>query len=124
MNVTARFPDFEDDKNYYYDWGAEEAFSLVGRGVGECSAGLFDLIEVDLKQIDALEKKLAGGLSAKESDARPLSTCAFLGPNVAGDARHRSAFRRRGFHQLQQALYRSWPGGRALSDRNQRRTIQ
>jgi sulfite reductase (ferredoxin) len=62
-------PDFEDDKNYYYDWGAEETFSLVGRGVGECSAGLFDLIDVDLKQIDALEQKMAGGLAANERDA-------------------------------------------------------
>ena len=42
-------PAFEEDKNYYYDWGAAEVFSLVGRGVGECSAGLFDLIDLDLK---------------------------------------------------------------------------
>jgi sulfite reductase (ferredoxin) len=42
-------PAFEEDKNYYYDWGASEVFSLVGRGVGECSAGLFDLIDLDLK---------------------------------------------------------------------------
>lgn len=41
-------PAFEDDRNYYYDWGAEELFSLAGRGPGECSAGVFDLIEVDL----------------------------------------------------------------------------
>jgi sulfite reductase (ferredoxin) len=61
-------PEFEDDKNYYYDWGSDAAFSLVGRGVGECSAGLFDLIEIDLKQIDELEKKLAGELSDSESD--------------------------------------------------------
>lgn len=47
-------PDFEDDKNYYFDWGAENPFSLVGRGVGECSAGLFDLIDVDLKEADRL----------------------------------------------------------------------
>ncbi|MDR3437434.1 sulfurtransferase TusA family protein [Telmatospirillum sp.] len=46
----ADVPAFEDDKNYYYDWGADEAFSLVGRGIGECSAGLFDLIEVDLRK--------------------------------------------------------------------------
>jgi sulfite reductase (ferredoxin) len=42
-------PEFEDDKNYYFDWGSSEVFSLVGKGAGECSAGLFDLIEVDLK---------------------------------------------------------------------------
>jgi len=41
-------PGFEIDKNCYFDWGADEIFSLAGRGPGECSAGVFDLIEVDL----------------------------------------------------------------------------
>lgn len=41
-------PEFEQDKNYYFDWGAEAHFSLAGRGPGECGAGVFDLIEVDL----------------------------------------------------------------------------
>ena len=50
-------PAFEEDKNYYYDWGADEVFSLVGRGQGECSAGLFDLIDFDLKQSDYLIKE-------------------------------------------------------------------
>ena len=51
--IAGRFreiPAYSDDKSYYHDWGAKEPFSLVGRGVGECSAGLFDLIEVDLAQ--------------------------------------------------------------------------
>lgn len=55
--AVARFADvpaFEDDKNYYYDWGDDEVFSFVGRGSGECSAGLFDLIDVDLKGARAL----------------------------------------------------------------------
>ena len=51
-------PGFDDDKNYYYDWGATEIFSLAGRGVGECSAGLFDLIEVDLKNVRTLRTEL------------------------------------------------------------------
>ena len=52
-----RVPPFEEDKNYYYDWGAEAPFSLAGRGAGECSAGVFDLIEVDLKSShDALRE--------------------------------------------------------------------
>jgi sulfite reductase (ferredoxin) len=51
-------PDFDEDKNYYYDWTATEVFSLAGRGVGECSAGLFDLIEFDLKRL----KEIRGGL--------------------------------------------------------------
>ncbi len=49
-------PDFEEDKNYYYDWGAKDQFGLVGKGGGECSAGLFDLIEVDLRRIRELRK--------------------------------------------------------------------
>ncbi len=59
-------PEFDDDKNYYFDWGSETVFSLVGRGVGECSAGLFDLIDVDLKLIEKQRQRLTPELS--ESD--------------------------------------------------------
>jgi sulfite reductase (ferredoxin) len=41
-------PDFNEHKEYYIDWDANELFSLAGRGPGECGAGVFDLIEVDL----------------------------------------------------------------------------
>ena len=41
-------PPFAQGTECYYDWGVEEPFSLAGRGPGECSAGVFDLIEVDL----------------------------------------------------------------------------
>ncbi|HEY3352060.1 MAG TPA: sulfurtransferase TusA family protein [Polyangia bacterium] len=34
------------------DWGTTEPFSLAGRGPGECGAGVFDLIEVDLASAD------------------------------------------------------------------------
>jgi sulfite reductase (ferredoxin) len=51
-----RVPDFDEDKNFYYDWGARELFSLAGRGPGECGAGVFDLIQVDLDSAaEALE---------------------------------------------------------------------
>jgi sulfite reductase (ferredoxin) len=43
-------PDFETDPSFYTDWGATELFSIANRGQGECSAGLFDLIEFDLKK--------------------------------------------------------------------------
>lgn len=40
-----------------YDWGSCSPFSLAGRGPGECSAGVFDLIEVDLASAtQALER--------------------------------------------------------------------
>lgn len=49
-------PDFNEDKNYYFDWGADKLFSLAQRKAGECSAGFFDLLEMDLKNL----KKYAG----------------------------------------------------------------
>jgi sulfite reductase (ferredoxin) len=53
-----RVPSFKEDKNCYFDWGAEELFSLAGRGPGECGAGVFDLIEVDLASArEAVEQK-------------------------------------------------------------------
>ncbi len=58
-------PSYEDNTSYYYDWGSDEEFSLAKRGTGECSAGLFDLIDVDLKRVhDAKERILKS--SSKE----------------------------------------------------------
>ncbi len=42
-------PDQTANDELHFDWGASEPFSLAGRGPGECGAGVFDLIEVDLK---------------------------------------------------------------------------
>ncbi|MDR3745275.1 MAG: nitrite/sulfite reductase [Acidobacteriaceae bacterium] len=58
-----KIPEFSEDKSYYYDWGAKESFSLVGKGAGECSAGLFDLIEVDLKSARVLREEFRAGES-------------------------------------------------------------
>jgi sulfite reductase (ferredoxin) len=61
-------PAFRDDKNYYFDWGSDEIFSIAAKGVGECSAGLFDMIDVDLNTINkALE------LASNEVDAGKLN---------------------------------------------------
>ncbi|MDR2637263.1 MAG: sulfurtransferase TusA family protein [Zoogloeaceae bacterium] len=46
-----KVPAFEDDKNPYYDFQAKDVFSLKGRGAGECSAGMYDLIEADRKAL-------------------------------------------------------------------------
>ncbi|MDR2814960.1 MAG: sulfurtransferase TusA family protein [Prevotellaceae bacterium] len=51
-------PTFEEDKNYYYDWGAEAVFSIVERGAAECSAGLFDMIDLDLNYIRSYRERL------------------------------------------------------------------
>ena len=44
-------PPFSEDKNYYFDWSAEIIFSAVCHGIPECTAGLFDMIDVDIAQI-------------------------------------------------------------------------
>ncbi|MDR1602368.1 MAG: sulfurtransferase TusA family protein [Tannerella sp.] len=51
LDEYRRVPSFEDDKNYYFDWGADTLFSVVDRGAAECSAGLFDMIDVDQNSI-------------------------------------------------------------------------
>lgn len=43
-------PGFEASPDFYSDWSESKPFSLSDRGQGECSAGLFDLIEFDLKK--------------------------------------------------------------------------
>jgi sulfite reductase (ferredoxin) len=48
----------EQDRSYYCDWDSDEMFSLAGKSAGECSAGLFDLIEVDLKQAKRVREQL------------------------------------------------------------------
>lgn len=47
----AKAPLFADDKNYYFDHGAEELFSVAGKEAPECSAGMFDIIDVEQKNI-------------------------------------------------------------------------
>ena len=47
----ATIPSFEENPDYYYDWGSTEIFSVINKGQAECSAGLFDMIDVDLNFI-------------------------------------------------------------------------
>ncbi len=37
-------------EDYFYDFGAEVPFSLAGRGPGECGAGVFDVIQLDIRE--------------------------------------------------------------------------
>jgi len=37
-----------ENPSLYYDFGGEEKFSLKGRGPGECSAGVLDVIKLDI----------------------------------------------------------------------------
>ena len=59
-------PSFDEDKNYFFDWGADEVFSLTSHGQAECSAGLFDIIE--LEQATIKEKQAALAQSGVDED--------------------------------------------------------
>jgi sulfite reductase (ferredoxin) len=52
-------PLFKDDKNYYFDHGAEQLFSIKDIGRAECSAGIYDMIHVDDKAIKKNLRRLA-----------------------------------------------------------------
>lgn len=65
-------PTFDDDKNYYFDWGADEVFSLTSHGQAECSAGLFDIIELDQATIKEKQTELALPDADKEKLLREI----------------------------------------------------
>jgi sulfite reductase (ferredoxin) len=57
VNHYANIELFIGDEDIYYDYGANERFSLKGRGLGECSTGVMDVIQLDLSNAKAsLEK--------------------------------------------------------------------
>ena len=50
-NLIENFSVFERERenpDLYYDFGSDEKFSLKGRGPGECSAGVLDVIKLDI----------------------------------------------------------------------------
>jgi len=60
--VAARFKDLPTigaDQGYYHDWGTQNRFSLLKGQKAECCAGVFDMIDVDLKAAKALNGTLA-----------------------------------------------------------------
>lgn len=72
-------PVSKQNKEFFRDWDANSPFSLAGRGAGECSAGVFDLIEVDLA--NARESLEAGRFyAAALSAARALLVTRNLQP--------------------------------------------
>ncbi len=71
-------PGFDQDKNYYFDWGTDKLFSLAQRRAGECSAGLFDLIEIDLGNIKETRNKLLAADMDKERKVKLIYELAFF----------------------------------------------
>lgn len=44
-------PSKDENEDYYFDWGSEESFTLLKGQKAECSAGMFDMINVDNKMV-------------------------------------------------------------------------
>lgn len=82
-------PPFEKDPSYYRDWDSEEEFSLAGRGPGECSAGVFDLIELDLA---GATEALAAGRTLKAVTLASRALLVTRGEDPAGDREALRAF--------------------------------
>ena len=57
IDKYSHVPLFSEDKNYYFDWGSDEVFNVTKRGKPECSAGLFDMIQVDQDSINEARDK-------------------------------------------------------------------
>ncbi len=51
-------------EDWFRDWGSDQPFSLAGRGPGECGAGTFDLVRVDIETAK-------GGLAAARAAELP-----------------------------------------------------
>ena len=59
-------PSYAEDEKYYTDFGAKKRLSLEDMGSAECSAGMFDMINVDRKEIDKRVKGLSDSPSLKD----------------------------------------------------------
>ncbi|MCI5224666.1 MAG: hypothetical protein D3924_18850, partial [Candidatus Electrothrix sp. AR4] len=65
-------PSFSDDKNYYFDHGADQLFSIQDLGQAECSAGIYDMIDVDDKAVKKNLRLLDAWKDQKHSDLHAL----------------------------------------------------
>ena len=54
-------PPYSENPDIFFDWDDDDKFSLIKYGQAECSAGLFDTIELDQKSIAANLKSIAEG---------------------------------------------------------------
>jgi sulfite reductase (ferredoxin) len=77
LNKYREIPSFDDDKNYYFDWGGQEIFSVKGKGQPECSAGMFDMIDFDRNAVSSLQKKLENTAYQQENEGEILNEIVF-----------------------------------------------
>lgn len=56
-------PSYDKQPDTYFDYGDDEKFSLLKYGQAECSAGLFDIIEIDQDTINNKKKEIEDGIT-------------------------------------------------------------
>ena len=61
-------PAYTEVPDTFYDWGDDEKFSLIKYGKAECSAGLFDIIEIDQDTIREKRKEVDKILSSENAE--------------------------------------------------------
>jgi sulfite reductase (ferredoxin) len=69
-------PDFSKAPEYYTDWSANRQFSATEKLEGECSAGLFDLIDLDFKESETSLKAALGGADTGENLRKSVASAA------------------------------------------------
>lgn len=69
-------PEYDVQKEFYHDWGRDRIMTLDDMGAAECSAGMFDMIDVDKKVIESTIKDLET-ISDVEELKEALYTLAF-----------------------------------------------
>lgn len=86
---------FSEDPDVYFDYDDDEKFSLIKYGQAECSAGLFDIIDIDQDTIREKRKALENAATDSErqkllseivfSEARMLLVTRGLDPRTDDD---------------------------------------
>jgi sulfite reductase (ferredoxin) len=67
-------PDYAANESYYTDWGATEEFTTAHMGHGECSAGIYDMIEVAMNSIkESMAEKERAEKAGQGIDTRELA---------------------------------------------------
>lgn len=61
----AEIPGFDENADYYFDWGDNNLFTSTKRKKAECSVGLLDLIEDNLSKISECNKALQAQQSSE-----------------------------------------------------------
>lgn len=61
-------PSYKENPDTFVDWGDDEKFSLIKYGKAECSAGLFDIIEIDQDTIREKRKEVDEILSSEDAE--------------------------------------------------------